>query len=56
MVQNKTAYAAGSQDYDAMLFGAPYIVKEPGVTGKRKLPGKGIFVDVRPELIELEKG
>ena len=56
MVQNKTAYAAGSQDYDAMLFGAPYIVRNLAVTGKRKLPGKGIFVDVRPELIELEKG
>lgn len=56
MVQNKAAYAAGSQDYDAMLFGAPYIVRNLAVTGKRKLPGKGIFVDVRPELIELEKG
>jgi flap endonuclease-1 len=56
MVQNKTAYAAGSQDYDAILFGAPYIVRNLAVTGKRKLPGKGIFVDVRPELIELEKG
>ena len=56
MAQNKSAYAAGSQDYDALLFGAPYVVRNLAVTGKRKLAGKGIFVEVKPELIELEKG
>jgi len=56
MAQNKSAYAAGSQDYDALLFGAPYVVRNLAVTGKRKLAGKGIFVEVKPELIELGKG
>ncbi len=56
MVQNKTAFAAGSQDYDALLFGAPYIVRNLAVTGKRKLPGKGIFLDIKPESIDLEEG
>ncbi len=56
MVQNKDADAAGSQDYDALLFGAPLIVRNLAVTGKRKLPGKGVFVDVKPEVINLGSG
>ncbi len=55
MVQNKDAYAAGSQDYDALLFGASVVVRNLAVTGKRKLP-KGAYVDVKPEIIALEKG
>lgn len=46
-------YAASSQDFDALLFGAPRLVRNLAVTGKRKLPGKSIWVDVEPELIEL---
>jgi flap endonuclease-1 len=56
MVQNKDAYAAGSQDYDALLFGASTVVRNLAVTGKRKLPGKGVYIDVKPEIIELEAG
>ncbi len=55
MVQNKDAYAAGSQDYDALLFGASVVVRNLAATGKRKLP-KGAYVDVKPEIIALEKG
>lgn len=56
MAQNKDAYAAGSQDYDALLFGSPIVVRNLTVTGKRKLPGKGVYVDVKPEIIDLEEG
>jgi len=56
MVRNNDAYAAGSQDYDALLFGASVVVRNLAVTGKRKLPGKSVYVDVKPESIELEAG
>ncbi len=56
MVRNKDAYAAGSQDYDALLFGASIVVRNLAATGKRKLPGKSVYVDVKPESIELEAG
>jgi len=56
MVQNNDAYAVGSQDYDALLFGAPAVVRNLTVTGKRKLPGKGVYVEVKPEIIELQMG
>jgi len=44
----------GSQDYDALLFGAPKVVRNMAITGKRKLPGKNVYVDVMPEIISLE--
>ncbi len=43
------------QDYDSLLFGAPRLVRNLTVTGKRKLPNKREYVDVKPELIELDK-
>jgi flap endonuclease-1 len=54
MAARGDVWAASSQDYDALLFGAPRLVRNLAVTGKRKLPGKSIWVDVEPELIELD--
>ncbi len=56
MVRNNSVYAAGSQDYDALLFGANVVIRNLAVTGKRKLPGKGVYAEVKPELIDLENG
>ncbi len=44
-----------SQDFDALLFGAKRLVRNVAVTGKRKLPGKRVYVDITPEEIVLEK-
>lgn len=49
------AYATGSQDYDSLLFGSKRLVRNLTVTGKRKLPGKDEYVEVKPEVIELNK-
>ncbi len=46
----------GSQDYDSLLFGAPQVVRNLTITGKRKLPRKNIYVDVGPEIVHLEEG
>lgn len=54
MAAKGSVYAASSQDFDALLFGAPRLVRNLAVTGKRKLPGKSIWVDVEPEMIELD--
>jgi flap endonuclease-1 len=53
LVQRGFAHAVASQDYDAILFGAPRLVRNLGVTGRRKLPGRQAWVDVTPELIPL---
>lgn len=55
MVQKGDADLVGSQDYDAMLFGAPDVVRNLTITGKRKMPRKNIYVDVKPEIINLEE-
>lgn len=53
MVQRGIAHAVASQDYDAILFGAPRLVRNLSVTGRRKLPGRSAWVDVPPEQIDL---
>ncbi|MEM1525583.1 MAG: flap endonuclease-1 [Ignisphaera sp.] len=55
LTKRGASWATGSQDYDSLLFGAPRLVRNLAITGKRKLPGKDVYVDVKPELIELDK-
>lgn len=49
------AWAAVSQDHDALLFGAVRIVRNLSVVGRRKLPGRDVYIDVEPELILLDE-
>jgi flap endonuclease-1 len=44
-----------SQDYDSLLFGAPRLVRNITISGRRKLPSKNMYIDVIPENIELER-
>ena len=53
MVSKGNADYVGSQDFDALLFGAPRVVRNIAITGRRKLPRKGVYVEVKPEIIEL---
>ncbi|OPY28619.1 MAG: Flap endonuclease 1 [Methanocella sp. PtaU1.Bin125] len=55
MVIKGSADYVGSQDYDALLFGSPRVVRNITITGKRKLPRKNIMVDVKPEVLELKE-
>lgn len=48
------AWATVSQDYDALLFGAPRLVRNLTISGRRKLPGKPVYVDLVPEAVRLE--
>ncbi len=48
-------YGCVSQDYDSLLFGAKRLLRNVTVTGRRKLPGRNVYIDVKPEKIELEK-
>lgn len=55
MAKKGDAYAVASQDYDSLLFGAPRLVRNLAITGKRKLPRKNVYVELKPELVELDK-
>lgn len=54
MVKKGDADKIASQDYDSLLFGSPVVVRNLTVSGKRKLPNKNIYVDVKPETIRLK--
>lgn len=56
MARKGDAWAAASQDYDSLLFGAPRLVRNMAVTGKRKLPRRNVYVDIQPEEVVLEEG
>ena len=48
-------YASASQDFDSLLFGAPTLVRNMTITGRRKVPGKDIYRDVKTEIIDSEQ-
>lgn len=51
LAKKKEVYAAVSQDYDSLLFGAPKLIRNLTLARKRKtLSG---YIEVHPELIEL---
>ncbi len=55
MVRTSDVWSGASQDWDSLLFGSPRLVRNLSITGKRKLPGKQSYVDVKPEIIELDR-
>jgi len=54
MCKRGDVWASGSQDYDSLLAGSPRLVRNLSITGKRKVPNKEVYVDVKPQLIELQ--
>ena len=55
MTSRGDVWAAVSQDYDSLLFGAKKLVRNLAITGKRKLPMREAYVQVDPEIVLLEK-
>lgn len=55
MAREGTVNASASQDYDSLLFGAPRLVRNANITGKRKVPGRNEFREVHIEMIDLEE-
>jgi len=55
MCKRGDVWAVASQDYDALLVGAPRLVRNLSISQRRKLPNKEVYTTVNPELVELEK-
>lgn len=55
LVKRGDADYCASQDYDSLLFGAPRLVRNVTISGRRKLPNKKVYVEVVPEIVELEQ-
>jgi flap endonuclease-1 len=55
MAQAGSVWAAASKDYDALLFGAPRLLRFLTISGKEFLPSQGTFRPIVPELIDLDQ-
>ncbi len=54
-VRKGMVWSAGSQDWDSLLFGTPRLVKNLTITGRRKIPRKEKYIEIKPEIIELDR-
>ncbi len=48
-------WASASQDFDSILFGTPRLLRNLTITGRRKLPRKNVYIEIKPELIDSSK-
>jgi flap endonuclease-1 len=55
LTKSGIAYAAASQDYDSILFGASRLVRNLAISGRRKVPNRNAYIDVEPEMLEHDK-
>ncbi len=55
MTKKGEADFCASQDYDSLLFGAPTLLRNVTISGRRKLPSKNVYVDIVPETISLSQ-
>ncbi len=55
MVKKGDLWACASQDWDSILFGSPLLIRNLSISGKRKVPGKKIYVPVNPKIIDLKE-
>jgi flap endonuclease-1 len=53
MARKGDAWAAGSQDFDSLLFGAPVLVRNMAISGRRKMPRRQVWVDIEPDVVTL---
>jgi flap endonuclease-1 len=55
MAANGLVHAAASQDYDSLMFGAPLLVRNLTVSGRKKIARRQMFVEVVPEEFRLQE-
>jgi len=53
--QKNDVWAVGSQDFDSLLFGAQRLIRNMTITGRRKVPRQNRYIEIKPELLELDK-
>ncbi|MBW2987204.1 flap structure-specific endonuclease, partial [Candidatus Woesearchaeota archaeon] len=55
IVKQGDADAVVSQDADCLLFGAPKLIKNLSVAGRKKMPSKLSYTTIKPEMIILKE-
>jgi len=52
MCTKGSVWASASQDFDSILYGAPTLIRNMTITGRRKIPGRDQYKDVKIEQID----
>lgn len=55
LVKTGHVWAAASQDFDSLLFGANYLIRNLSIGTKRKIPGTSNYKDIAIEWYDLKK-
>ncbi len=55
LTRNGNIFASASQDFDSLLFGAKFLIRNLSISNKRKVPGTSIYRDNPIEFYDLEK-
>lgn len=55
MGRKNDVWAGASQDWDSLLFNSPRLIRNLSLEGRRKLPRKNIYVETKPELVQLDE-
>jgi len=55
MCKKGDVWASASQDYDSILVGSPRLIRNLSISGRRKVPRKDEYVEIKPEIIEMDK-
>ena len=54
LARKKKVWASASQDFDSILYGAPYLIRNLTLARRRKT-SSGLYIDINPEMIEFER-
>lgn len=55
LVKQKDVFSIASQDFDSLLFGSKYLIKNLSISNKRKVAGTNIYREIPIEFYDLEK-
>lgn len=55
LVKEGKAFALSSQDFDSLLFGGKFLIRNLSVSSKRKIPGSSMYKDFPIEFYDLQK-
>jgi flap endonuclease-1 len=55
MARKGDVWGVSSQDFDALLYGSPMLIRNLSISGRRKLPRKNVYIKIEPKLVDLSK-
>ncbi len=55
MVKKGELWACASQDWDSLLFGSKFLVRNLSISGRKKVPRTRVFKLIKPQIIDLNE-